>query len=539
MSEERANNVVYGALLLTIAGLLSKVLSATYRIPLQNLTGDLGFYIYQQVYPFIGTVMILALYGFPVAISKMTAEHNQQQKQMTYTSFYVPLFAVLMVINGLLFALLYILAPSLAVWVGDEGLVGAFRLAAISFLLIPFLSLLRGVSQGLGNMKQTAYSQVVEQLIRVAVIIFASYLVVREKIAIYQIGEFGVLATIAGMLVAISLLIWCFPKKKPSSVVMEKQQKIPWKYYFTTCLTLGVIASANHLILLLMQMVDMLTLVPNLMSYGLPSIAAMEAKGIFDRGQPLIQFGVVIGSSFALALIPDVVRKQAVDVQRQSESIRDGLLFSFYLALGATVGLFFLMKETNVFLFTNSDGTGSLQILSLTIIFTSITITAAAVLQSLGYLKWIAYCILAAIICKWFLNIMLVPMLGISGSALATVASILFLCTVIVMLLHKKLPAVQFLHHVSWGPLVIAIGGMVLHMSCVRYIWMLFVPETRMTLLMYLGIVVSTGALLYLVLLLRYNVLTDKQIQALPFSTKIMTIKEKVQKKGKGVGEFK
>src|SRR5690625_2730390 len=189
-------------------------------------------------------------------------------------------------------------------------------------------------------MKQTAYSQVVEQLIRVAVIIFASYLVVREKIAIYQIGEFGVLATIAGMLVAISLLIWCFPKKKPSSVVMEKQQKIPWNYYFITCLTLGVIASANHLILLLMQMVDMLTLVPNLMTYGLPSLAAMEAKGIFDRGQPLIQFGVVFGSSFALALIPDVVRTQAGDVSGQAESIRDVLLFSFYLAAGATAGLF-------------------------------------------------------------------------------------------------------------------------------------------------------------------------------------------------------
>jgi len=38
-----------GAVILTIAGLLSKVLSAVYRVPFQNIVGDTGFYIYQQV----------------------------------------------------------------------------------------------------------------------------------------------------------------------------------------------------------------------------------------------------------------------------------------------------------------------------------------------------------------------------------------------------------------------------------------------------------------------------------------------------------
>src|SRR5699024_9158044 len=135
-------------------------------------------------------------------------------------------------------------------------------------------------------------------------------------------------------------LLWYFPKMKQPVHVMVTKQKIPWKYYITTCLTLGVVASANHMILLLMQMVDMLTLVPNLLTSGLSSIEAMEAKGIFDRGQPLIQFGVVFGSSFALALIPNVVRKQAKDVYEQSESIRDALLFSCYLASGSTAVLF-------------------------------------------------------------------------------------------------------------------------------------------------------------------------------------------------------
>src|SRR5699024_8867194 len=80
MEAGKTKKVVRGALLLTIAGLISKVLSATYRIPLQNLTGDIGFFTYQQIYPLIGMTMIIGLYGFPVAVSKLVAENKALDK---------------------------------------------------------------------------------------------------------------------------------------------------------------------------------------------------------------------------------------------------------------------------------------------------------------------------------------------------------------------------------------------------------------------------------------------------------------------------
>src|SRR5699024_5314348 len=161
--------IVRGAFILTMAGLLSKVLSATYRIPLQNLTGDFGFYIYQQVYPLLGTViilalygfptsiskltaeqtlennnltthsyelpllgtvMILALYGFPTVISKLTAEQTLENKPLTTKSFYLPLFLILLMINGVFFIILYSLAPVIVTWMGDEQLLRSFRFAA-------------------------------------------------------------------------------------------------------------------------------------------------------------------------------------------------------------------------------------------------------------------------------------------------------------------------------------------------------------------------------------------------------------------------
>lgn len=69
--------VLNGALILTISAIVTKILSAFYRIPFQNIVGDVGFYIYQQVYPFYGMAVVLSTTGFPVVISKLYAEQKE------------------------------------------------------------------------------------------------------------------------------------------------------------------------------------------------------------------------------------------------------------------------------------------------------------------------------------------------------------------------------------------------------------------------------------------------------------------------------
>ncbi len=73
---DSSHKVLKGAVILTAAALLVKILSAIYRIPFQNMAGDTGFYIYQQVYPFYGIAVVLATYGFPVGISKLLIENK-------------------------------------------------------------------------------------------------------------------------------------------------------------------------------------------------------------------------------------------------------------------------------------------------------------------------------------------------------------------------------------------------------------------------------------------------------------------------------
>ncbi|WP_373894547.1 oligosaccharide flippase family protein [Virgibacillus sp. CBA3643] len=522
MDGNETNKLVKGALLLTIAGLTSKILSAGYRIPLQNMTGDIGFYIYQQVYPVLGIAMVLALYGFPSAISKMTVDLKAEGKRLSFTSFYIPIFMILFGINGALFLFLFFNAPLLAEWVGDANLADTYQFAAFAFLLIPFSALLRGVFQGNYQMKPTAYSQIGEQFIRVLIIITAAVVVSVQGRDFYEIGQAAVVASILGSTAAILILVLFFINEKP---VASESSTIPWNYYIRTILTLGMVAALNHMVLLVIQFADTFTLIPSLMDYGYTQVEAMEAKGVFDRGQPLIQLGTVLGSSFALALVPSLSRKKLEnDPDTSHHYIRGAMLFSFYLATGATIGLIAIFPEANVLLFQNDQGTVDLQILVASILLCSLAITASAILQGLGYLKRTAGFIAIAFFIKWISNQLLVPWFGITGSAVATVFSLLVLCGFALFELKRKLPGLHFFRQINKRTLVKATLAMVIYIFVVESIFSQVALSTRIGLLLYIVFVAITGGIIFIYCLLKWRAFTEWELAMLPFAQTFIRI---------------
>lgn len=195
-----------GAVVLTIAAFVTKLLSAFYRVPYQNIVGDVGFYIYQQVYPIYGIVMSLALYGYPIVISKLVAERVAGRDHKGVVSVLLVSLLFLCSLGLLIFSVLYVGAKQVAIWMGDAELAPLVRLLSFSFLLFPFIALLRGYFQGENNMIPTAVSQVGEQLVRVMTIIFLSYLFIKSGRTVYDAGAAAVFGSFAGGLTALLLL---------------------------------------------------------------------------------------------------------------------------------------------------------------------------------------------------------------------------------------------------------------------------------------------------------------------------------------------
>ena len=75
--------------MLSLGGLLAKVLGALYRIPLTNILGSYGMGLYQLVFPPYILFLTVSQAGIPVALSKTIAEKLQlrQPKQAQKDTF--------------------------------------------------------------------------------------------------------------------------------------------------------------------------------------------------------------------------------------------------------------------------------------------------------------------------------------------------------------------------------------------------------------------------------------------------------------------
>src|SRR5574344_1892205 len=65
-----------GALILSMAGIVVKIMVAFFRIPLSNLIGSVGMGYYQVVYPIYTLFLTLAVAGFPTALAKLVSEQR-------------------------------------------------------------------------------------------------------------------------------------------------------------------------------------------------------------------------------------------------------------------------------------------------------------------------------------------------------------------------------------------------------------------------------------------------------------------------------
>lgn len=513
-----------GALILSLAAIIVKILSAAYRIPYQNIAGDIGFYIYQQVYPFYGVALTLSTLGFPVVISKLIAERDSSENGYATKDILLTALIVLGSIGFLLFSGLFLGADWIAGAMNDSDLAGLLKIIAFSYLLMPFSSVLRGYFQGKNDMVPTAGSQVAEQSIRVLTILVLSMLLVYKGYSMYDVGKGAVFGSITGGITGLVLLFTFVFLKVEWKLFFP--MSVPWPHFLRISKSLifqGLAFCVTGLMLILFQFVDSLHLYSLLRESGLEEGEAKGWKGIYDRGQPLLQLGTVVANSFALALVPVISRfVQERNDQELLGKIRLVLRVSTAIGMAAAIGLVATMRPVNYMLFTDSKGTTTLAIFSLSILFTSLIMAKAAVIQCLGY-SFVPIIITIVGVCsKWVLDLMLVPRYHITGAASATVIAF-FIMTIlfyIVLKVHIKKPLFEKRHLFIIFKSTIYMGLAVVLFNA-AFQWVLTSGESRLLATIQALMGVGIGAVIFLTIIIRTGLFTEEELSLIPAGSKL------------------
>ncbi|WP_172373671.1 putative polysaccharide biosynthesis protein [Sporosarcina jiandibaonis] len=508
-----------GASILTISAIIVKLLGAVYRVPFQNLVGDKGFYIYQQVYPFIGIFIVWTSYGFAVAVSKLLAESDSrgQARAMMRIA-----FIYLLLLSLSFFIVLTVFAPFFARSMGDPELVSLLRAGAFIVLLMPALAVLKGSFQSEGRMVPVAVSGVGEQAFRVVVILLGTWIAVRAGASLYTAGEIAMWGAVVGEFAGVIILALYFQRTLKGPI----EQVAPWPIVKKlTVISLSV--SASSLILLLFQLVDSFTVFQILLSNGLLEETAMETKGVYDRGQPLVQMGILIASTLSLAIVPLIAHHTTKNEGKGAlPFIRLTFRTAFLFGWAAAAGLALVLPFVNEMLFETRTGSIALIIFALQIFWLSLILPLTAMLQGAGKVKVPALFLIGGLIMKIIANLLLIPFYGIMGAAIA--GNIGFaVITLGLVLYFKKVWPIRLAETRFYGWVMAATVLMIVVVLpwMVLADWFIFdgLPSRLSSTVIALTSV-AAGAAIFLLIVMKSRIMGEREWYLLPFGKRLATM---------------
>ena len=517
-----------GAFILTLAALITKILSAIYRIPFQNIVGDIGFYIYQQVYPLYGIAVVLSTTGFPVVISKLYTEELKKGDGENTRFLLFASFVFLQLFGIICFLVLYFGSDKIAALMNDSKLTILIKVVSIVFLTFPIVSVLRGYFQGLGNMVPTALSQVGEQTIRIVTILGLSYLFVEKGYSLYLVGGGAMFGSITGSIISACLLFMFLWIRKEWKVTRPKEtgpfsSLLEAKSIFKALILQGLMVCLSGMLLIFIQLADSLNLYSLLTTSGTEQNIAKSLKGIFDRGQPLIQLGTVAATSMSLTIVPLITRERLASRHSLLQhKIQLAVKVSIVIGVGASFGLWAIIRPVNIMLFENDYGSSILGVLSFVILFTSIILTVIAIMQGMGSLLFPAAVVVSVFPIKYILNMVFVPFWGTMGAA---VSSIIALGLIGILFLRKlnKMIGAPLLKMRILTVIVLAAITMIVFLKCFLFVTEAMSLGRSGTAFQALSAVFS-GGLVYILIIIRGKVFLEEELGLFPFGSKLISL---------------
>jgi len=471
-----------GAAVLLVGSVVAKMLGALYRIPLTNILGAEGMGMYQLVFPVYALFMVLATAGIPTSLSRTVAEKRALGENVK-KYFAVAMCALLVL--GLAFGLLMgALSDVLAKRQGNADTRFGFLIIAPAITFVCVISGFRGYFQGQMYMLPTALSNVVEQVVKLAVGIGASYALAKRGVIYAVCGAlFGVtvseIVTAAymgvtylfrskkekreGLDAQISLQGYDLQSGSENGVLQsetsaqigknrdnadgrsrsakkarfEKVSRGELKGMLKVALPIAAVAAPMPLA----NFFDSVIIVNMLKAFGLKQSVATAQYGIISGPvNSLINMPVVAIMSLAVAVVPSVSASRATrDIDgvmlKSSLCVRLayllGIPFAFYLAVFArnVIGaLYPALSEQNTIVAVNV-----LRISAANVVFLSVMQIYVSLLQAVDKTKYAVFSLIAGIIVKIVLDVVLTMYIGINGAAIASLALpvVAYFCTLV------------------------------------------------------------------------------------------------------------
>lgn len=425
----KKSSFLEGTFIATLSIIFVKLLGMLYVIPFYATVGVLGSALYAYAYNIYIIFLDISSAGLPTAISKIINEYNTLGKMDAKMRAYKLGKRIIALISVAVFILLFIFAGPIAHMILGEIKGGntisdvTFVIRCVSFaiLVVPYLSVTKGYLQGHKIIGVSSISQIIEQVIRIAIILFGSYLGV-HVLGLSMRNTIGI-AVFSAFVAGLSAMLYIFiqmhkhkdelglDKNYKKDKVSDKEIVKKIFSYAIPFIIIDIAVSIYNFIdmVLIMHTLNYLKLDATTIEFSATAISTWSAK-----------IGMIVNSvamGMSVSLIPTIVSAYTLKKWKEVNSkLNEALGLILVSSIPMVVGISLLAKPIwSVFYGYNLNGAIILSCHIFTSLFFNIYVVTSSTLQSLNKFKAVYKSTLTGFITNAILDVPLMILFNTLG----------------------------------------------------------------------------------------------------------------------------
>lgn len=431
MMMSKHKKLIGGALLLSVTGILAKIISIFYKIPLTNLVKEEGLGYYQTVYPLYMLLTAAAFIGIPNTVSSMIAKaYGQGRYKLGQQYFKKALLLNIILGMGLSVGLIVGAKYFMTVFAWDAHTIYIIYGLSIAPMFAGIAGVIRGYFQGQGDVAPSAVTQLIESTVKVVVGITLVLILLKKSYPVYIAIGGAAIGVSVGFIASSLYMIYKYLKDRTNRLKRLNEDKHidnegTYSQVVRTLLLSVVpitIVSATHSI---MNAIDSITLFRLLKKVSLSQVEIISIFGRLGKVFSVINVPLTVSIALSAVIIPSIALAHGKGSEKEvEEHINSGFRFASIFAMPSAVGIFVLANQIISLLYPSAlGGAIYLRYYSICLVFMIMGQVLASVLQGLSkyYVPLIALGIAVGV--KIVLNILLVnSVFMVAGALVASIA---------------------------------------------------------------------------------------------------------------------
>lgn len=415
-------SLLKGTIILTLAGLLTRVIGFVYKIYLSNILEARMLGLYQLVFPVFGICFTVFGAGIQTAVSQMVAAASNNKKQI------IKILLIAIEVSAalalMLSVLLYVGADYIANnMLGEEECADLLKVLAPAFPLCAVAVCINGCYFGLKKAATPALTQLFEQIVRVTFVYVAIILLpFADKYTMCKLAVVGIaVGEGVSMIYSVVMVILLFRKMddNPCNDTVKYQSNV-----FKPLVCFAAPLTGNKLIVSLLHSIETIIIPALLKKYGMSSDDALCVYGVLTgMALPFVMFPSTITNSLAVLLLPAVSEANQNSGIKLVKMSRLCIFASLLLGVASTVIFLTIGADIGVFVFRNESIGLFIKMLAFLCPFLFVSTTLSSIINGLGKTYVTFFVTVTGLSARILLTIKTVPQSGIGGYLISLLVS--------------------------------------------------------------------------------------------------------------------